>query len=264
MSWLLESKQFGADLNLVDLEDGVSELHKPIARQKWSAIEPSDVEFPLSLRINKVTTMDGFKDLQLVIESRIKPQLLVLPKVESATEVEFVDSILAGASRHTKIWAILESSKGLLNAESIAKSSANLVALSFGSADFAAEVGSTMEWEAMLHARSAVLLAARAAGVCAIDSPTFDMTDDALLQEECLKSKNMGFSGKVAIHPKQVQVINDTYASAPASVNWALQIVEKFSNGGDGILVVDGVMVGPPFLSRAKSILARQRVQCEQ
>ena len=264
IQWLFERHNFDADLNLVDLEDGVAELHRPLARQNWAELDPTVVQIPLCLRMNKVTSRDGFKDLQLVIDSALEPQILVLPKVESAMEVQFVGNVLAASGRRTKIWAILESSRGLLNAESIATSSPNLVALSFGAADFAAEVGSTMEWDALLHARSAVLLAARAAGVCAIDSPTFELSNEQLLQQDCLKSKNMGFSGKVAIHPKQIQIINDTYASAASSVNWARQIVERFSKEQNGILLVDGVMVGPPFLARAKNILSKQSALCER
>jgi (S)-citramalyl-CoA lyase len=249
----------GADINLIDLEDAVPADLKRHARARFLRLRPSQVSGRLGLRINSVRTHSGIRDLQAVLDAEVEPDVIVLPKVESPHEVGLADDVLTSAGRSSRLWALVESGAGVMNAPEIAAATGRLVALTFGAADFCAEIGVAMDSDLLVHARSQVVLAARTLGIEAVDSPTFELDRLNVLAEEVRKSVALGFTGKVAIHPKQVPVINDIFSPTPSDIDWATRVVAEFSNRGSCIFRIDGQMVGPPFLKKARDILARGR-----
>jgi citrate lyase beta subunit len=253
---LAKAGAVGADLILIDLEDSVPAELKDDARQRWQQLKLGQISKPVGLRINPVRSVAGLKDLLAAISSTVDPCVIVIPKAESAYEISLVAEILTSAGRNSRLWAILETAKGVAEAVAIAVSEERLVALNFGTADYAADIGTSTDWDAMLYARSKVVQAAAAAGIAAIDSPTFEIGNDELLKEQSRKSKDMGFAAKVAIHPRQVPIINNVYGYSLEEVKWATNVVKKLERAPGGIAVIDGTMVGPPALRRAKQILA--------
>jgi citrate lyase subunit beta/citryl-CoA lyase/(S)-citramalyl-CoA lyase len=254
---LYKAQSSGADIVLFDLEDGVHPTLKDAARDAFPTLCGDQLRHPLGLRINSPRTDAGRRDLEMLESAPTQPVVIVLPKVESARDVHLADELLTRAGSQAWLWAILESGVGVLKAQEIAQASERLAALSFGSADFCAELGIAMKWEPLVHARSQVVLAARTAGLGVLDSPTFTLEDPAVLAFEAAAAADLGFTGKIAIHPKQVEVINAAFTPSPKQVEWATSVVQALENRPASIATVGGQMVGPPFLRAAQRILTQ-------
>lgn len=252
---LYKAQASGADIVLYDLEDGVHTTLKDEARQAFLTLSSERLKHPLGLRINSPRTDAGRHDLKMLESAPMQPLVIVLPKVESARDVQLADELLTQAGSQTWLWAIVESGVGIINAYEIAQSSARLAALSFGAADFCAELGIAMKWQPLLHVRSQVVLAARTAGIGVVDSPTFTLDDPEVLAFEAAAAAELGFTGKIAISLKQVEAINSAFTPSPEQVEWATSVVRTFEDCEGSIAVVRGQMVGPPFLRSAQRIL---------
>lgn len=254
----VKGQDSGADINLVDLEDAVPAADKQLAREMFSRLRAEQVRGTLGVRINGVHTREGLADLLALLDSEVQPDLVVVPKVESPVQVQLVDEILTKANRSCHLWALIETPRGIADAMAIGAASRRLTALTFGLADFAAEMGASLAWDGMLSARVQVVMAARAAGIVAVDAPTFDLSDSTLLAVEARKAADLGYSGKIVVHPKQISVVNNIFSPTPDAVEWARDVVRSFEQDDGGIRVVDGSMVGPPFLRKALAILELQ------
>lgn len=256
----LKAQGSGADISLIDLEDSVPAELKDQARMCFRRLRREQISGAFGLRINSTRTETGLRDLLAVLDADVEPDVIVLPKVECGQEVEIVDGVLTTAGSSARLWAIVESGAGVLNADSIAAASGDrLIALSFGAADLCAEIGAALKWDSLVYARSQVVLAARRRGLEAVDAPTFDLDHPDVLAEDAQRSAALGFTGKVAIHPKQIPVINAAYSPTSGEVEWASRVEAGYRDHGVGIFTVDGEMIGPPFLKKASSILARAR-----
>lgn len=255
MDRFVKGQTTGADISLIDLEDAVPAADKEEARDAFSRLRPEQVSGTLGVRINGIHSREGLSDLLAVLDSHVEPDLVVVPKVESAAQIHLVDEILTKAGRKCHLWALLETPKGVAEAMTIGAASARLTALTFGLADFAAEMGASLSWDGMLSARAQVVMAARAAGIIAVDAPTFDLADGTLLRTEARKAADLGYSGKIVVHPKQIEVVNGVFSPTADAVEWAREVVRSYEQTDGGIRVVDGTMVGPPFLRKALAIL---------
>jgi citrate lyase beta subunit len=256
---LFKAQTSAADIVLYDLEDGVHPGLKEQARQAYRTLRPEQLRRPLGLRINSPRTDDGLLDLRMLETAATQPLVIVLPKVETASDVELADYLLTRARSQARLWAILESGVAVVNAHEIAQASQRLAALSFGSADFCAELGIAMKWEPLLHARSQIVLAARTAGLGALDSPTFALDDPDLLESDARAAAQLGFTGKIAIHPNQIEAINAAFTPTPEQVAWATSVVGALEGHDGSIARVQGQMVGPPFLRAAQRILTQTK-----
>jgi citrate lyase subunit beta/citryl-CoA lyase/(S)-citramalyl-CoA lyase len=245
----------GADVNLVDCEDSVAAGHKARARSDAAAFfgPPARRRSRLAVRINALTEGDGLADLLAIREWPYAPDLVLVPKVESARDLEIVARVLAGSG--VRCIALIETPRGVQRVAEIADGGPHVWALLFGSADFSNGINATTDWEGLAHARSVIVLAARAAGIHAIDTPTFDLADPARLAEDTRRAQRMGFSGKCAIHPSQVPVINAGFSPDAASLRRARQIVAGADANGGDVCVVDGQMVGVPIVESARRTL---------
>ncbi len=253
----LRAQDCGADISLMDLEDSVPPELKDHARGCYLSLRPEQLRGVLGLRVNSPRTAEGLRDMVAVLDARAEPDVIVLPKVESGEEVVIIDEALTSAGKSARLWAIIEGAAGVDNAESIADSCGRLIALSFGAADLSAQIGVPLAWDPLVYARSRVVFAARGRGIEAIDAPTFNLDDPDELAQDARRSAALGFTGKVAIHPRQVPAINAAYSPTPDEVAWARRVEATYSDHGAGIFTVDGAMIGPPFVRKARSILAR-------
>jgi citrate lyase beta subunit len=180
----------------------------------------------------------------------------MLPKDESADEVAIVAAVLERAARPVALHVIIESNRGLEAALAIAGASPAIRSLLFGAVDMAAELGAAQSFTALLYARSRVVHAAASHGLGAIDVPWLDLADEAGLLEECRQVQDLGFSGKAAIHPKQLAPINAVFTPGPDRIAYARKVIEAFESSADGLIVVDGTLIAAPVVRSARRTLA--------
>ena len=247
----------GADAVCIDLEDGVAPGAKETAREQALALlaarEPTAAE--VSLRINDAKTPLGQTDLAALVDSGARPDALMLPKVAGADEIRAVGAALARGGGALPLIVQIETAAGLLAAADIAAASPHVSAVFFGAIDLSADLGCAVEWEALLYARSRVVLAAGAAGVSALDSPFMDVPALDALAEETSRVRRLGFSGKAAIHPTQVPVIQAAFAPSAAETAWARKIVAEYERQQGGVLLVEGQLIELPVVRSARRTL---------
>lgn len=239
----------GADAIIIDLEDAVGHGEKVGARHALAATVPAGGT--VLLRINGSGTPWHEDDLAA---ARTLPLAgVVLPKAESREEVERVAARL-GAD--TSIIPLIESAQGLAAARSIA-TAPGVARLAFGSIDFAADLGCAHTREALLSARSELVLAARLAGGAGpIDGVTTRVDDAALAQDDAAHAVALGLAGKLCIHPGQIAPVMKGFAPTAEEVSWAERILAALDDGGS-VVAVDGAMVDAPVRLQAERILAR-------
>ena len=248
----------GADAVCIDLEDGVAFGAKDEARESALALfaDRARTRAEVSLRINDPKTDLGQRDLEAVRRSGIRPDALMLPKCEGPDEVREVTNALRDASPTLPLIVMAETGRGVAAVDAIATATPNVAAVFFGAIDYAADVGCAVEWDAVLFARSRVVLAAAIAGASAIDSPFMDVPALDTLADECRRTQALGFVGKAAIHPTQVAVIQQAFSPADADVAWAREIVDAYERHKGGVLLVDGKLIERPVIASAKRVLA--------
>ncbi|HET9380811.1 MAG TPA: CoA ester lyase [Streptomyces sp.] len=205
-----------ADVALVDLEDSLAHDLKQAGRERAEQIFAGPTAGPgaLGIRINPLTGADAVRDLMALDRCAAKPDVILVPKVESARDVEVVAGCLDGAGYAPRIYALLETPKGVEKASSIVKAK-RLAGLFFGAGDYAKCLGCDLDWSSLLYARSRVVACAAEAGLPALDAPFFDTEDLAGLRQEAERGRALGFSGKMAVHPRQLPVITTVFRPAP-------------------------------------------------
>ena len=248
----------GADAVCIDLEDGVAFGAKDEARDKALALFASraPVRAEVSLRINDPKTEFGQRDLDAVRQSGIRPDALMLPKCDGPDEIREVAAALAGGRPDLPLIVMLETARGVAAAESIATAAPSVSAVFFGAIDYAADVGCEVAWDAALYARSRVIVAAAVARVGALDSPCMDVPALDALAEESRRTRALGFTGKAAIHPTQVPVIQAAFSPPADEVAWARRIVAAYERNQGGVLLVDGKLIERPVIASAQRTLA--------
>ncbi|ARQ67444.1 HpcH/HpaI aldolase/citrate lyase family protein [Streptomyces marincola] len=246
----------GADIAMVDLEDSVPPERKEEARRLAAGFftGPGGPARP-AIRINTVGEPDGLRDLLALRQYPVKPALVLIPKAESPRDIEIVEHALAPTCPDTEFFAVVESPRGLANAPAIAAASPRLRAMVFGSADYSFAIGASLSWEALAHARASLVNSARAAGIEIMDSPYFGALDADGLRREATAARDFGFSGKAAVHPRQISVINEAFSPGPALLDQARKVVAAGRETGRGVTMVDGVMVGVPFFEASQQLI---------
>ncbi|MFE7077734.1 HpcH/HpaI aldolase/citrate lyase family protein [Streptomyces sp. NPDC057620] len=249
-----------ADVALVDLEDSVAPAHKAAARktaQRFFLPDPDAGRHPvLGVRLNTPVTADGVRDLAALADYSARPHLILVPKTETARDIEMVAGVLDTGGHTPQIYALIETPRGIAALPKILRAD-RLDGLLFGAADYAALVGCGLAWEALLYARSAVANSAGARGIPAIDSPYFDLHDLDGLQRETERAKNLGFLGKGAVHPAHLPVINSMFTPSPDDITAARAVITAGQQTPSAITTVGSQMVGPPFLAAARALTAR-------
>lgn len=248
----------GADIVCLDLEDAIAMARKDEARAMAlpAFAAPAEGGAARVLRVNSLRSLEGLKDMVALSEGAAAPEALMLPKVTSPEEVAWVDDLLSEIAAPTTLMVIIETARGLEAAPEIATASPRLVALLFGAADLSAELGASMEWEAMLYGRSRTVQAAATAGLDVLDVPHLDLEDDAGLRRAAQQAQQLGFTGKAAIHPKQLPAIHEAFSPTAETIAWARRVVDAFDADPDGLLVLDGKLVEMPVVRAMRRALA--------
>jgi len=250
-----------------DLEDAVALAEKDLARTTISNAlrncAPS--QKPIYVRINSIGADMLHDDLSSVVYSGLRG--VMLSKAEYPSKVQELDQALTRLEKErglaagaVEIHCILETCLGILNAYPIASASARVSGLSFGAEDFTLDLGTSRSREGaeLTYARAAVAVAAGAAKVAAIDTVYSDLNDEEGLLKECQMARQLGFKGKFAIHPKQLAIINGAFSPSEKELAYAEKVVQAFTKAQEenlGVIAVDGKMVDPPVVERAKQLL---------
>lgn len=232
----------GADAVIIDLEDAVASTDKVSARDALRSAKGS-----LMVRINGSNT-PWFADDVLACKA-LGIAAIMLPKVERVGEIEHLNIL----SNNVPIIALIESALGLANARALAAS--GVARLAFGSLDFAFDLGCAHEPDALLFARSELVMASRLAGIAApLDGVTVAIDDAALLQQDSQRAASLGFGGKLCIHPKQIETVLVAFRPSADEIAWAQKIMLA---ADDGVANVEGTMVDAPVRLRAQRILSQ-------
>ena len=237
----------GADAVIIDLEDAVAPAAKVAAAQGLAkTLEDLQAPVPVFIRVNAVGTPWHQQDMAIVAGLRV--QGIVLPKAEAAADLDRARAQIGPA---TSLVALVESAKGLAFAAEIATHADRIA---FGSVDFAADLGCAHSRDALLLARSQLVLAARLAGKPApIDGVTLSISDAADVEADARYGSALGFAGKLLIHPAQIAAARRGLSPSAEDVAWATRIVESVADGA--AKAVDGAMVDAPVLARARQFL---------
>ena len=249
----------GADIVCVELEDGVAPKDKDEARASAMALfetPQADDGIERIVRINCLRTAFGLADLQAVMDSDTPPPALMLPKVMTPDEVQWLDDILTERGLATRLHIIIETNVALENVFDIACASSRIDALFFGGVDMAAELRCRNAWEPLLYARSRVVHAAASVGIDAIDVPYLDLDDPESMEREATLACNLGFSGKGSIHPKQIEILNGVFTPDDATVKHARKILKAFAEADTGLVVVDGKLIEKPVLREMQRVIS--------
>ena len=258
---------YGADSVIFDLEDAVSIHEKDSARQLvFQALTHFTYSCEIAIRINHIQTPYGLSDLETVLPG--KPDLIRLPKAESAEEIQTVAEVIARVERECgfpdgtiKMGAAIETAKGLRQAYAIASASPRMEFLAIGGEDFIADLKTTRSKDGreLFVARSQLVLAAREAGIQAIDTVFADANDDETFLNEVRFIKQLGFDGKSVINPRQVRQVQEVFAPTEKEISHARRVLAAYQDALDrksGVIALDGKMIDTPIVTRAERVLA--------
>lgn len=243
------------DALILDLEDAVALSKKEEARKAVNyALQTMDFGHKEKVvRVNPLSTEWGRADIEEVIQG--KPDLLLFPKVEKPDDILGYEQAVAEAEGkaglppgQTGFLALIESPLAIINIDLIAGASPRLKGFIFGAADFTRETRGviTADRIELYYPLMRILLAARAYGLDAIDSPYFDIKDLSGLERHTRQAKNLGYDGKALIHPSQVEIINRVFTPTEEEVNQAQKVIEAFQTAkkeGKGAIQLDGKLI---------------------
>lgn len=244
----------GVDKVCIDLEDAVAVSSKEDARQTTlDALADFPEGHPFGLRINAPDTDAGRADLTALAKSKAKPCFLMLPKFESR---QHTDQVVQALGRDCPPLIILiETSRGLLDLDFELDNSAPISGLMFGGYDYSVDCGCEFSWEPLLYARSRLITVARAHRLDCIDVPFIDIKDEAGLVRETRAARALGFSAKAAIHPAQVQPIQDQYLPTESEIARAKAVIAAAESSGGEAVQIDGRLVDAPVITAARRVL---------
>ncbi len=265
---LERARAFNADVIMVDLEDSVPPGEKTNARdmaKEWVPTLRREGQ-RVMVRVNSLDTGLTRPELEAIVSTDLYG--ISLGKVESTWNIRDVDRMLSAIEPlagvelgSTKIVAWAETASALVDARDIGAASHRVIALAFGAEDFTNDMGIERSdtGEGVQVPRSLVPVAARAANVASLDSPFVLFQDPDALRADAKRARQMGYTGKFAIHPSQLVIINETFSPSPEEITYARQIMEAWEQAeaeGRGSLAMDGRMVDVPVVKRAQNLLA--------
>ena len=260
---LEKARTLPADALIFDLEDAVAPEAKEAARTNVVLAAESKAygKREIAIRCNGLGTPWGEADIEAIAKSGA--DAILVPKVESATQVTHVVSLLdtAGAPTDMAVWAMMETPKGILRAEEIAGAHPRLGLFVMGTNDLVKDMRArhTPMRLPMITALGIGMLAARAHGLAILDGVYNDIQDAAGFRAVCQQGLEMGFDGKTLIHPSQVEPCNEVFAPSAAELEMAGKIVAAFKAAqaeGKGVVTVDGRMIENLHVEQAERALA--------
>lgn len=264
---LVDSGIYGADAIMFDLEDSVALTEKDAARclvyQTLKHFKPQNIE--TVVRINGLDSPHGVKDIEAVVRGGV--DVIRLPKTETAQDILDVEAIVerveneAGIESGTiKLMAAVESPLGVLNAYAIAIASERMIGIAIGAEDFVTSMKTKRSSDGveLIAARSQLVMAARAAGIAALDTVYSDLENMDGFKEEVKLIKQLGFDGKSVINPRQIDVVHALYKPTEKEVDEAMAVmraIEEANEKGSGVISLNGKMIDKPIVERAERVL---------
>lgn len=258
------------DCICMDMEDGVAPTRKAQARASI-ARALAEVDFGQSEKLARINGVgSGLEKDDLLAVLPHQPDGVVIPKIEERQQVQWASDLIEAAElqngwplNSVRLLVDVETPKGILNLKEIA-SHPRLDALIFGGEDFAAALGATRTPEAfeLMYARQAVLTAAAAYGLQAIDMVAIDFKDLQTLSRESIFGAGLGFTGKQIIHPAQIEPVQSAFTPGAEAIAQARRIVDSFEASkkeGKGAFALDGKMIDMPLVKNAQKVLERAR-----
>ena len=254
---------YGPDSIMLDLEDSVTMAEKDTARllvyNALKTIDYGDTE--MVVRINPLNTPYGKKDIEAVVKAGV--DVIRMPKTETAEEVIEVEREIEkvekeiGCLGRTQIMAAIESALGVVNSYAIATASKRMMGIALGAEDYSANLKTqrTPEGSELLLARETIVVAARAAGIDALDTVYSNLNDMETFRNEVEAIKKLGFDGKSIINPRQIEVVNEVFAPKEKDIQKSLTIlaaIKEAEKKGSGVIAVNGKMVDRPVVLRAQ------------
>lgn len=264
---LAKLPRFPADCYVLDLEDGTPPEEKARARELLAQTIPSlrSAGLPgrLTVRVNKSDSEHHHADVEAALAAGADG--LVLPKLEHAEQMAALANRLRqpGVTANQQRFVIggIESVRGVIHAVAVCGCAPELVAVYFGAEDFIADIGGrrTRSGKEAFHARSQVIMAAKAAGIQAIDQAVVDIRDEALFREDSEQGRDLGYDGKICVAPRQAEWANALFSPTAEEVQEAEQMLAAYDEAlarGVGTIEFRGRMIDPPLLQRARQTLA--------
>ena len=249
-----KAAETGADVLLIDLEDAVAPRDKAAARTTaldyLAGLRAGTLR---ALRINGLDTRAGIADLDALLGSAASPDFLVLPKTETAGHLQILDRLLTAVGKATRLVGLIESARGLAALEAISTATPRLAGLMFGAADMSADLGAATAWQPLAYARGRLIAVCALADILAIDSPFFELHDEAGLKQEVTAAVALGFGAKAAIHPAQIGPINAALTPSAGAVEKARAVIAV---NVKGVGTVDGEMIDEAVARKARRTLA--------
>lgn len=240
LDWIEKTYDKGADAVIIDLEDSVSNELKADARSNLvSFLKTKESDRTLLVRVNPIDQQTGLEDIKILSEISSKIDAFVLPKIESLEHLEVLPQV--------DLVPLIETPTALRNIAMLS-SHERVVGIALGGADLSASLGSDMSWDSLLFARSQLLLEAAINNLFTIDSPFMDMDDLSGLEKESILSKRLGFTGKAAIHPNQIEVITNSFLPTERDIKEAKAIIKEFNSSPEAVIAYEGKMVDMPIV----------------
>ena len=258
---LINGNCLGSDAVIFDLEDAVAPDQKDAARiLVRNTLKYMDFRgCERIVRINSIGTPYWKEDLKALLPYR--PDLILLPKTESAQDILTIDAYMTELGSDTGVMALIETALGVENAFQIASASKRIKALFLGAEDLTADLRCkrTKEGKEIEYARHRLVVAARAAGVDVYDTPFTDVNDDEGIVTDVSYAKALGFTGKASISPRHVEVINSVFSPTQKDVDYAYEVMEAIALAkaqGKGAISLHGKMIDAPMVNRAEQTIA--------
>lgn len=263
---LTDASIYGADSIMIDLEDSVTPAEKDTARfMTFNALKTIDFGTEIIVRINGLDTEHGVEDIKACVHGGV--DVIRLPKTETAEDIKAVERIVESIEKEygyevgrTGLMAAIESPLGVANAREIAMASKRLIGIALGAEDYVTSVKTKRYADGMevYYARQQVLIAARIAGIQAIDTVYSDVSNEEGLRAEAQKIRQYGFDGKSVIHPSQIKIVHDVYKPTNEEIKHSekvLYALEEAEKTGVGVITVNGKMVDKAMIERAERIV---------
>ncbi|TNE33812.1 MAG: CoA ester lyase [Alphaproteobacteria bacterium] len=265
---LAKFPRFSADCYAVDLEDGTPPDDKIAAREALAGnidmLRKADVKGLVYVRVNEPGSSFFDEDVAAAVKCDIDG--IIIPKLETPEQCDPIISAIAAAEkadagkRPVRIMGGIESMLGVVNVNELCRANDRMSSVFFGAEDYASDLGArrTKEGDEVLYARSRVVLAAKVAGIVAIDQAVIDVRNDEQCRTDASKGRDLGYEGKICVIPRQIDICNRVYAPTDEEVAEAEEVVAVYRDAmskGIGTIDFKGKMIDGPLLKRAEATL---------
>ena len=239
LEWVEKTYDKGTDAVIIDLEDSVPKEQKDETRNNlFSYLDSHDFDKTILIRVNPVDGEFGKEDMKTLSEVSSKIDAFMLPKIEQAGVLnDLPDNLIA----------LIETPKSIQNLEEISCHK-NVIGIALGGADLSASLGSDMSWDSLLFTRSKIIIEAAANNLFTIDSPFMNIEDISSLENESVLSNGLGFDGKAAIHPNQIETITKSFLPNESDIQEAKEIIKLFNSSSEAVIAYKGKMIDMPIV----------------